>query len=162
RGNPKTPGEPVPRRFIEAVDGATQTGFEIGSGRAELARRMVDHSNPLLARVMVNRVWHHLFGRGIVASPDDFGVLGQRPTHSELLDWLADWYRSEAGYSTKKLIRLLVTSSTYRMSSRPADAFAEEKDPNNLLWHRMPIRRLEGETIRDAILAVSGRLDSTM
>ncbi|MCI0537521.1 MAG: PSD1 and planctomycete cytochrome C domain-containing protein, partial [Verrucomicrobiales bacterium] len=162
RGNPRSPGERVARRFIEALDGATPSGFEHGSGRAELARRVVDRSNPLLSRVMVNRVWHHLFGRGIVASTDDFGVLGQRPTHPELLDWLADWYRGDAGYSTKKLIRLLVTSATYQMSSRAADAIAEERDPNNVLWHRMPVRRLEGETIRDAMLALSGRLDATL
>ena len=162
RGNPKTLGEPVPRRFLEAVDGAAQTRFEMDSGRAELARRMVDRSNPLLARVMVNRVWHHLFGHGIVRTTDDFGALGQPPTHPELLDWLAEWYRTDAGYSTKKLIRLLVTSNTYQMSSKPEDALAEEKDPADLLWHRMPVRRLEGEAIRDAILAASGRLDTTM
>jgi len=110
---------------------------------------------------MVNRVWLHLFGRGIVPTPDDFGALGQPPTHPELLDWLANWYRTEANWSTKKLIRLLVTSSTYRMSSKAADVAAEEKDPDNLLFHRMPIRRLEGEIIRDSMLAISGRLDET-
>jgi hypothetical protein len=111
---------------------------------------------------MVNRVWLHLFGRGIVPTPDDFGALGQPPTHPELLDWLANWYRTEAGWSTKKLIRLLVTSQTYRMSSIPSDAIAEEKDPQNLLFHRMPVRRLESEPIRDAILAISGQLDLEM
>jgi hypothetical protein len=162
RGNPKTPGETVHRRFLESLGGPVQTGFDSGSGRAELARRMIDPSNPLLARVMVNRVWQHLFGRGIVPTPDDFGVLGQPPSHPELLDWLAGWYRSEAGYSTKKLIRLLVTSSAYRMSGKPSNPASEQKDPANLLWHRMPVRRLEGEAIRDAMLAISGRLDPAM
>ena len=111
---------------------------------------------------MVNRVWQHLFGRGIVPTPDDFGALGQPPTNLELLDWLANWYRTDGVWSTKKLIRLLVTSRTYGMSSRPADPLAEEKDPQNLLLHRMPVRRLEGEAIRDAILTVSGQLDPKM
>jgi hypothetical protein len=103
-----------------------------------------------------------LFGRGIVPTPDDFGLLGQAPTHPELLDWLADWFRTEGRWSTKRLIRLLVTSNAYRMSSRPSDAQAETRDPSNLLWHRMPVRRLEGEAIRDSILTLSGRLDPTM
>jgi hypothetical protein len=162
RGNHKTPGDIVPRRFLEALGGSPQTAFRQGSGRLELARAVTDRSDPLFARVMVNRVWLHLFGRGIVATPDDFGVLGQVPSHPELLDWLANWFRTEGNWSTKKLIKLLVTSSTYRMSSKVADALAEEKDPSNLLWHRMPVRRLEGESIRDAILALSGRLDGTM
>jgi len=111
---------------------------------------------------MVNRVWLHLFGRGIVPTPDDFGALGQRPTHPELLDWLANWYRTEAGWSTKRLIRLLVTSSAYRMSSAAQDTVAEERDPDNTWFHRMPLKRLEGEAIRDEMLALSGRLDQTM
>jgi hypothetical protein len=97
-----------------------------------------------------------------VPTPDVFGALGQPPTHPVLLDWLANWYRSQADWSTKKLIKLLVMSSTYRMSSRGADTSADEKDPDNLLFHRMPIKRLEGEVIRDAMLAISGRLDETM
>jgi hypothetical protein len=162
RGNHKTLGEMVPRRFLQALGGSEKTRFTQGSGRLELTRCLLDSSNPLLARVMANRVWLHLFGRGLVPSPDDFGALGQRPTHPELLDWLANWYRTEAGWSTKKLIRLLVTSQTYRMSSSPDDAVAEEKDSQNLLFHRMPVRRLESESIRDAILAVSGQLDLNM
>ncbi|MBI4662665.1 MAG: DUF1553 domain-containing protein [Verrucomicrobia bacterium] len=162
RGNPRTLGDVVPRRFLQAFGGAEQTCFKQGSGRLELARCLVDSSNPYLARVMVNRVWHHLFGRGLVETPDDFGVLGQPPTHPELLDWLAGWFRDEARWSTKKLIRLLVTSSAYRMSSQSSGPLAEEKDPDNSLLHRMPVRRLEGEVIRDALLAVSGRLDCTL
>jgi len=162
RGSHKTLGEVVPRRFLEALGGSDQNRFTRGSGRLELAQDLTDPSNPFLARVMVNRVWQHLFGRGIVPTPDDFGVLGQAPTHPELLDWLAGWYRTAGGWSNKKLIRLLMTSRTYRMSCSPQDAAAEEKDPQNLWLHRMPLRRLEGEAIRDAILAVSGQLNPAM
>ncbi len=162
RGNHKTPGEIVPRRFLEALGGSAQAAFREGSGRLALARAVTDPANPLLARVLVNRVWLHLFGRGIAPSPDDFGALGQAPTHPELLDWLAHWFRTEGGWQPKKLIKLLVTSHAYRMSSQPGDPVAEEKDPGNLLWHRMEVRRLEGEIIRDAILALSGRLDLAM
>ncbi len=112
--------------------------------------------DPFLPRVLVNRVWHHLFGRGIVASTDNFGFLGDRPTHPELLDYLADRFVRE-GWSLKKLIRSLVLSSAYRMASRPDDS-ADRADPDNLLLHRMRMRRLEGEAIRDAMLVVSGRL----
>jgi hypothetical protein len=162
RGNHKTPGDLAPRRFLTALSTSSSLPFHSGSGRLELAGCMTDPANPLLARVMVNRVWLHLFGRGIVPTPDNFGVLGQPPTHPELLDWLAHWYRVDAGWSTKALIRLLVTSRAYRMSSQPQDAIAEEKDPDNLLFHRMMARRLEGEAIRDAILSISDRLDNTM
>jgi hypothetical protein len=161
RGNAKLLGEIAPRRFLEAIAGPDQCLNASGSGRLQWARRIVAEDNPLAARVIVNRVWLHLFGRGIVATPDDFGALGSTPTHSELLDWLADWFRRDAAWSTKKLIRLLVTSSTYCMSSAPSDHLAEEKDPDNQLWHRMPVRRLEGEAIRDSILDVSDRLDET-
>ncbi len=162
RGSHKSLGEVVPRRFLEALGGSENNRFTSGSGRLELSKCMTDPSNPFLSRVMVNRIWQHLFGRGIVATPDDFGALGQAPTHPELLDWLADWYRTKGGWSNKKLIRLLMTSQTYRMSSNPADPGAEEKDPQDLLLHRMPLRRLEGEAIRDAILAVSGQMNPAM
>ncbi|HVV71492.1 MAG TPA: DUF1553 domain-containing protein, partial [Verrucomicrobiae bacterium] len=156
RGNHKTLGNVVPRRFLQALGGSDQTNFKQGSGRLELAECLTDLRDPLLARVMVNRVWLHLFGRGIVPTPDDFGALGQPPTHPELLDWLAEWYRTEGGWSTKRLIRLLVTSRTYGLSSTPSGVVAEEKDPQDLLWHRMAVRRLESEPIRDAIVAISG------
>lgn len=161
RGNPRNPGEVVPRRFLEALssDAAAFDGPE--SGRLELARQIARADSPLFARVIVNRVWLHLFGRGLVSTPDDFGVLGQAPSHPELLDWLAHWFRTEGEWSIKRLIRLLATSNSYRLSSRPTEALAEERDPSNRLWHRMPVRRLEGEAIRDAILAVSGRLEVT-
>jgi hypothetical protein len=162
RGSRKIRGGKAPRRFLEAIAGPDQPPVGEGSGRLELAQRMTSRANPFLARVMVNRVWLHLFGRGLVPTPDDFGALGQPPSDPELLDWLAEWYRTDGRWSTKSLIRMLVTSSTYRMDSRARDAAAEEVDPENQLWHRMPVRRLEGEAIRDAILAVSGHLDRTL
>jgi hypothetical protein len=162
RGNHRLPGDLAPRRFLCAIAGEDQPTVTRGSGRLELARHLIDPGNPFLARVMVNRVWSHLFGQGLVPTPDDFGELGRAPSHPELLDWLANWFRTEAAWSTKRLIRLLVTSSAYAMSSKPADPRAEELDPANALWHRMPVRRLEGEVIRDSILAVSGRLDFKM
>jgi hypothetical protein len=159
RGQAKNPGAQVPRRFLEAISGPDQPEIKDGSGRLELARRIVDPANPLTGRVIVNRVWHHLFGRGIVPSVDNFGVLGQPPSHRELLDSLAVHFENEQGWSLKSLIREIVLSRTYQMSSQPADDAAEQADPNNVLLHRMNLRRLEGEAIRDAMLAVSGRLD---
>jgi hypothetical protein len=162
RGKHQTPKGQVPRRFLEALAGPQPIGGTNGSGRLELAKCLTDPENPLLARVMVNRVWHHLFGRGIVASVDNFGWLGQRPTHPELLDELAASFIEEDHWSLKHLIRRLVLSRTYAMSSKPADAEAEQRDPENLLLHRMQLQRLEGEAIRDAMLTVSGRLDLRM
>jgi hypothetical protein len=158
RGSPKAEGEIAPRRLLEALAGPDPLAPAHGSGRLELARQMTDPAvNPLIARVLVNRVWHHLFGRGIVASVDNFGVLGEAPTHRELLDFLADRFVRE-GWSIKKLIRELVLSATYRMASESSPE-TDKMDPSNLLWHRMRMRRLEGEAIRDAMLAVSGRLN---
>jgi mono/diheme cytochrome c family protein len=159
RGQAKTPGAVAPRRFLEAIAGPDQPEIKHGSGRLDLARRIVDPSNPLTSRVIVNRVWHHLFGRGIVPTVDNFGVLGQPPSHRELLDYLALHFMRDQGWSLKKLIREIVLSRAYQMSSQPADAVAEQADPDNALLHRMNLRRLEGEAIRDAILMVSGRLD---
>ncbi|HEX5270771.1 MAG TPA: PSD1 and planctomycete cytochrome C domain-containing protein, partial [Gemmataceae bacterium] len=158
RGSPKAAGEPAPRRFLEALAGPEPLAPAHGSGRLELARQMTDPSvNPLIARVMVNRVWHHVFGRGIVASVDNFGVLGEAPTHPELLDFLADRFVKD-GWSVKRLIRSLVLTHAYQMSSNP-DARARQLDPQDLLLYSMRVRRLEAEAIRDAILAASGRLD---
>ncbi len=162
RGKHQTPKGLVPRRFLEGIAGPEPIGNEHGSGRRQLAEIMTDPANPLVARVLVNRVWHHLFGRGIVASVDNFGWLGQRPTHPELLDDLAATFITEDRWSLKRLLRRLVLARTYAMSSRPADADAEQRDPENLLLHRMNLKRLEGEAIRDAMLTVSGRLDCRM
>jgi hypothetical protein len=161
RGSHKTPGEIVPRRLLESLAGTKPIGSKTGSGRLELARQMSDPSvNPFVARVMVNRIWHHLFGRGIVASTDNFGFLGERPTHPELLDYLATQFVND-GWSVKKLIRSVVLSRTYQMSSH-VDPVADAADPENLLLHRMRMRRLEGEAIRDAMLSASGRLNQQM
>lgn len=162
RGKHHSPKGTVPRRFLEAISGTQPVAAKQSSGRMELAEIVTDPTNPLTARVFVNRVWHHLFGRGIVASVDNFGWLGQRASHPELLDHLAYSFVHQDGWSMKALIRRLVLSSAFAMSSKPDSATAEAKDPENLLLHRMNLRRLEAEAIRDAILAVSGRLDTTM
>lgn len=160
RGNPASPRDLVPRRFLSAVSGEDAPRYERGSGRLHLAQQLVDPSNPLTARVMANRVWHHLLGRGIVSSTDNFGVLGQTPSHPELLDHLATELRRE-GWSIKRLIRAIMLSSTYQMSSAPGEA-DREADPQNLLLHRANIRRLEAESIRDQLLSLSGRLNDKM
>jgi hypothetical protein len=156
RGNPRVLGEEAPRQLLVALVGNQPPPAE-GSGRLRLARQVADPANPLTARVLVNRVWHHLFGQGLVPATDNFGVLGEKPTHPELLDFLAQQFVTE-GWSIKRLIRSLVLSKTYQMDSAPRPA-AEPTDPTNRLWHRTNIRRLEGEAIRDAILVISGRLD---
>jgi hypothetical protein len=161
RGSPRALGEVVPRRFLEALAGPAPLPTTRGSGRLELARQMTEPAvNPFLPRVMVNRIWHHLFGRGIVASPDNFGVMGERPTHPELLDYLASQF-VHSGWSVKKLVRELVLSRAYRMSSAPQEE-GDQKDPQNLLWHRARLRRLEGEAIRDAMLLLSARFNGKM
>lgn len=126
--------------------------------RTALARWIADPENPLTARVMVNRVWQHHFGVGLVATSSDFGRMGARPTHPELLDWLAHWFAHDAGWSLKKLHRLIVTSETYRRGSQWNEAAAKADPENKLLW-RYPYRRLDAEAIRDSVLAVSGRLN---
>lgn len=162
RGSHKNLGDTVPRRFLEAIDGSGAPALtQEGSGRLELAARFFAEENPLTARVMVNRVWHHLFGRGIVDSTDNFGELGSEPTHPELLDWLARHFR-EDGWSVKRLIRLMVTSRAYQMSSRAHDPKAEARDPANVLIHRARLRRVNAEVLRDSVLAVSGSLDTTL
>jgi hypothetical protein len=148
----------APRRLPEAFGFPAITPVDT-SGRAELAGQMIDPANPLVARVMVNRVWHHLFGRGLVATVDNFGVLGERPSHPELLDHLTWQFVHEDGWSLKRLMRRLVLTRTFAQSSRGADERAAVVDPANLWWHRMPVRRLEGEAIRDALLVVAGRLN---
>lgn len=160
RGNHKSLGDEVPRRFLEALTTGPATN-PTGCGRLELARAMASPSNPLLSRVMVNRIWQHHFGTGIVRSSDNFGLLGETPSHPELLDFLAEKFIRD-GWSLKKMHRLLLLSSTYQMSSQAEKADAETRDPKNRLLHRMSIRRLEAESIRDSILFVSGRLDPKM
>ena len=158
RGSWKNLGVATPRRGLEALYGDAPLATGSGSGRLELARQLTDaKANPLLPRVMVNRVWHHLFGRGIVASVDNFGVMGDMPTHPELLDYLSTKFIHD-GWSIKRLIRELTLSSTYRLASG-GETVGPPSDPQNLLLSRARVRRLEGEAIRDAMLQISGSLD---
>jgi uncharacterized protein DUF1553 len=129
--------------------------------RLTLAGWIVSPDNPLTARVIVNRVWQHHFGEGLVGTPSDFGHMGARPTHAELLDWLADWFVHDAGWSLKKLHRLIVTSETYRQASAASEPAASRDPENKLLW-RYPFRRLDVEAIRDSMLAVAGNLNREM
>jgi hypothetical protein len=161
RGSHLTLGEVVPRGFPKVlVDDGEPSVAEQSSGREELARWLTSEDHPLTSRVMVNRLWRWHFGQGICRSTDNFGRLGTGPSNPELLDWLAIRFQRD-GWSIKAFHRLVLLSSTYRMSSSH-DARAAEKDPDNhLLWH-FPIRRLEAESVRDALLFVSGGLDRRM
>ncbi len=158
RGELSQPGETVKRGFPHVVT-TKQPSIGRGSGRRELADWIASKDNPLTARVMANRVWLHLVGRGLVATPDNFGASGMRPSNQALLDHLAISF-ADNGWSVKKLIRSVVLSRAYQLSTR-FDAKNFEADPDNVLTWRMPSRRLEVEAIRDAMLEVSGRLDTT-
>ena len=159
RGKPFSPGSRAARSLPAAFPGARPIADEASSGRRELADQLTDPENPLVARVLVNRVWHHLFGRGLVPTVDNFGALGERPTDPELLDHLAWQFIHEDRWSLKRLIHRLVLTQTYAMSHRDTDPRAQELDPANNLWHRIPVRRLEAEAIRDSLLTISGRLN---
>ncbi len=165
RGDVTRPGALAAPGAVEAVPGlkgrfAFRDPNDEGQRRAALADWLTDPANPLTWRVIVNRVWHHHFGKGIVDTPNDFGKMGGPPSHPELLDWLAADFRDTGG-SLKKLHRLIVTSSAYRQAVRH-DATAAAKDADNRLLWRMNRGRLDAETVRDAVLLVSGRLDDTM
>jgi hypothetical protein len=158
RGNRATPGVLAPRGFLQIIAGKGHAPITTpNSGRLELARWIASADNPLAARVMMNRVWQHHFGIGLVATSDNFGVRGEKPSHPELLDWLAGEFVTQ-GWSVKKLHRLILLSSVYQTS-----AMAEEKsvkaDPNNRWLGRTTRRRLDAESLRDAILSVGGKLD---
>ncbi len=159
-GNAHNPGELVPKRFPVVLAGREQEPIETGSGRLELARWLGSAENPLTARVMVNRIWLWHFGEGLVRTPNNFGQLGERPTHPELLDYLAERF-VRSGWSIKDMHRLMMLSSSYRMSAA-APPGRLQKDPQNLLWSRFETRRLEVEEIRDTLLAVTGSLDLKM
>jgi hypothetical protein len=152
KGDPDKPGPEVPRRFLQALGGQTLPPGTGGSGRLELAGWLTDPANPLTARVMANRIWQHHFGRGIVATPSDFGRQGRPPSHPELLDFLARRF-IESGWSVKTMHRLLMLSDAYRRASTGAG------DPENVWLSRFSRRRLSAEEIRDAMLSVSGELD---
>ena len=160
RGNQNDLGEKAPRRFLKVLSRSDRQPFARGSGRLELARAVADPDNPLTARVIVNRVWHHLFGRGIVETTSDFGARGAAPSHRELLDHLAATFVRD-GWSIKRLIRRIVLSDVYQQSSAERKA-ALGKDPENKRLWRMNRRRLDFEAQRDSLLAVSGRLDMTV
>ena len=164
RGNHRNPGKPVPRNIPEVMWTSTASPVfrNNQSGRWELAQWLASTQNPLTARVFVNRVWRWHFGSGIVKSTENFGRLGDQPTHPELLDWLAKTFM-ESGWSIKDLHRLIMTSNTYQMASNsPFDGKAKLVDPENSLLWRFNLQRLEAEEVRDAILAVSGRLDNSL
>jgi hypothetical protein len=157
RGNPNLLGPKV-EPGVPVVLGGNEATFVAGPGkRRALAEWLVDRRNPLTARVMANRLWQFHFGRGIVPTSNDFGKLGEAPTHPELLDWLASELR-DGGWTLKRMHRLILNSSTYRMSSRGSEA-GLAKDPSNLLFWRFPMRRLQAEEVRDSILAVTGVLN---
>jgi hypothetical protein len=170
KGNFRNPGEEVPPGFLTVLAASlpdplsalgpphSALSSRTTGRRAALAAWLTRSDHPLTARVMVNRLWQHHFGRGIVDTPSDFGTQGTAPSHPELLDWLATEFIAQ-GWSMKALHRLMVTSATYRQSSLPT-AKARQIDPDNTLFSRMPRRRLEGEAVRDAILFAAGRLDT--
>ena len=161
RGNVHNAGTKTPRRFIQVLnEGPLPKISPNSSGRAELAEWIAGTNNPLTARVFVNRVWHHLFGTGIVSSVDNFGHMGQMPTNPELIDHLATGFMAN-GWSIKKLIRDIMLSRVYQLSSEPEN-LQKKADLENLLHWRQNRRRLQAEAIRDSILSVSGSLDKTI
>ncbi|MSU31991.1 MAG: DUF1553 domain-containing protein [Pedosphaera sp.] len=161
RGSHLTLGKSVPRRVPRAMSFGPPPEFgERQSGRLELASWLADPQHPLTARVLVNRIWRWHFGRGLVASPDNFGLLGERPSHPELLDWLAHRFVLD-GWSMKSMHRLLMLSSTYQMSVNGSRE-VEDVDPENALLSHFSLLRLDAEEIRDNLLSVAGKLDLTM
>ena len=158
RGDHTKPGAPVPRGYLEVL--GAPPFHTTQSGRGELAGQIANAANPLTARVMANRIWLHLFGRGLVPTPDNFGRMGEKPTHPELLDFLASRF-VEDGWSFKKMIRYLVTSHAFQSSNEAPSGAAERDATNELLTHAR-VRRLDAEAIRDSMLAISGRLDTAM
>lgn len=158
RGNPYELGEDAPRRFLQVLSGGEPAPYTQGSGRRELAEAVATH--PLTARVMVNRVWERLFGQGIVRTPSNFGQSGDRPSHPELLEFLAARFSQREG-SVKGLVRELMLSSVYQLSTE----YSEKnflKDPDNRLFWRANQKRLDVEALRDTLLFVSGALDASV
>ena len=161
RGSHQTLGDVVPRQFPQIMAGEEQSPLgDASSGRLELAQWLTSPDHPLTSRVMVNRIWQWHFGDGLVRTPDNFGKLGERPTHPELLDWLAVQFVDE-GWSIKAMHRLIMLSSTYQMSTT-YNAVAADQDPENRLLWRRSRKRLDAESIRDSLLYVAGNLDLSM
>ncbi len=164
RGQAGVTGDMVPRRFLEVLSNGHPEPFKNGSGRLELAQAIANKSNPLTARVIVNRVWMHHFGQGFVRTPDDLGTQSETPSHQELIDYLSSYFM-EQGWSFKKLHKLIMLSHVYQESSTPNAAtlkIYEGIDPENRLLWRANIRRLDFEAFRDSLLVMSGRLDTTI
>ncbi|MFP6584244.1 MAG: DUF1553 domain-containing protein, partial [Candidatus Hydrogenedentota bacterium] len=160
RGKPETPGDKVPRRFLTVLANDEPEIYTESSGRLEMARAIASPDNPLTARVFVNRVWGHHFGRALVDTPSDFGLQGSTPTHPQLLDYLASYF-IEHDWSIKELHRIIVQSATYRQSSDHNELGIEADVENRLLW-RQNRKRLEFEAMRDSLLAAAGKLDLTI
>ena len=160
RGNPGSKGPVVPRQFPEVLSGEKRQPFKQGSGRLELAQAIASRDNPLTARVIVNRIWLHHFGEGLVKTPDDFGTRSEPPTHPELLDYMTSWFIDQ-GWSMKKLHRLMMLSSVYQQASEENPRFAQIDPNNNYLW-QMNRRRLDFEALRDTILFIGGKLDASL
>ena len=157
RGDLRKKGEIAPRSFIEIIEGKSRPKYSIGSGRLELAKSVVAENNPLTSRVIVNRLWGWHFGNGIVRTPSNFGVIGEKPTHPQLLDWLA-YNFVENGWSIKKFHKLVMLSSTWQMSSEHNDKKFNIDGDNKLLWRFQP-KKLEVESWRDSLLYVTNELD---
>jgi hypothetical protein len=160
RGNPGRPGKAVPRRFLRVLAAADRPAFKNGSGRLEMARAIADPKNPLTARVLVNRAWLWHFGKGLVNTPSDFGLRSDPPSHPDLLDYLATEFVA-SGWSLKTLHRRIMLSSTYQQTSDPRTD-GGDRDPDNRLVWRFNRQRLDFESMRDSLLAVSGALDSAL
>jgi hypothetical protein len=160
RGNLLKTGEIAPRRFLRILSEAEPVLFRKGSGREELAEAIVDPRNPLTARVFVNRIWRHHFGEGLVRTPSNFGMLGEKPTHPELLDWLASEFMSQ-GWSLKRLHRMIMNCETYQLASDYDEMSFKADGENRHLW-RMSPRRMDVEAWRDSLLAVTGELDPSL
>ena len=163
RGEANSKGDIVPRRFLDILSpGGKGKPFTQGSGRLELARCIADKANPLTARVAMNRLWMNHFGEGFIPTPDDLGTMSEKPTHPELLDWLASYFM-ETGWSMKKVHRLILLSRVYQESSHiPEGSDYTDRDPYNKLLWRANVRRLDFESVRDSLLVFSGQLDRTV
>jgi hypothetical protein len=159
RGEAENKGEIVPRQFLQILSGATRQPFTNGSGRLELAHAIVNKSNPLTPRVMINRIWQHHFGAGFVPTPDDFGTMSEPPSHPELLDYLTSEFQKD--WSIKKIHRLIMLSSVYQQTTTDNPRYAQIDPYNRLLW-RANIQRLEFESLRDSLLAIGGSLDRAL
>jgi len=164
KGNRGMRGDVAPRQFLEILDKDRKPFPKDSSGRLEMAKAIASKDNPLTARVMVNRMWLHHFGRGLVNTPSEFGLRAEAPSHPALLDWLATYFMSDEGgpaWTMKKVHRLILLSNTYQQSSESSARYAR-KDADNVYLHRVNRRRLDFESFRDGMLQVSGRLDLDM